>query len=87
MNQELTQIRADINMLFLRVEELDQKIDKIVKNNEGQTTLTQQPEEKRMYPAICHICNDKCAVPFKPHEGAKIKCKQCWLKQKEAEKL
>ena len=86
MNEELTKISNDITMLFVRMDEIRSDILKAInKSDEEQTTFSKPApvEEKKQYQAICHMCESQCTVPFKPHEGAKIKCKQCWLKTKE----
>ncbi len=37
-------------------------------------------EDRKMYPAICSECGEKCEVPFEPVEGKPVKCKECYKK-------
>jgi len=45
----------------------------------------EEPEEKggferKMYKAVCADCGKDCEVPFKPIEGRKIYCRDCYRK-------
>jgi len=36
--------------------------------------------EKRMYPAVCSACGEKCEVPFQPSSDKPIYCNNCFEK-------
>ena len=36
--------------------------------------------ERKMYKATCADCRKECEVPFKPIEGRKIYCRDCYRK-------
>jgi len=38
--------------------------------------------EREMHKAICDDCGKECEVPFKPIEGRKIYCRDCYRKHK-----
>jgi CxxC-x17-CxxC domain-containing protein len=38
---------------------------------------------RKMYKATCSDCGKECEVPFKPMEGKKVRCKDCFRKSKE----
>lgn len=42
--------------------------------------------QRQMYDATCSACNKKTQVPFKPREGSKVFCKECYFKNKNNEK-
>jgi len=38
--------------------------------------------ERKMYKATCADCGNECEVPFKPIEGRKIYCRDCYRKHR-----
>ena len=38
-------------------------------------------EPREMHKAICSECGKECQVPFKPTEGKKVYCKECYAKR------
>ncbi|MDP2926118.1 MAG: hypothetical protein Q8N99_07110 [Nanoarchaeota archaeon] len=38
--------------------------------------------ERQMYKAICSDCGAECEVPFKPEEGKKVRCNDCFRKNR-----
>jgi CxxC-x17-CxxC domain-containing protein len=54
------------------------------------TETTEEPEEtkeeggfeRKMYKAICADCGKECEVPFKPIEGRKVYCRDCYRKHR-----
>jgi len=38
-------------------------------------------EPREMHKAICSECNKECTVPFKPTEGKKVYCRECYAKR------
>ena len=38
--------------------------------------------ERKMYKAICADCGKDCEVPFKPIQGRKIYCRDCYRKHR-----
>lgn len=39
-------------------------------------------EEKKRYPIVCSTCGKDATVPFKPNEGWKVDCLDCYNKRK-----
>ena len=33
---------------------------------------------REMHKAVCSECGQECEVPFKPHEGKPVYCKDCY---------
>ena len=79
MNDE--QIKNDFTMLFVKLDEMSAKLDALLVPKAKQQNLT-QPLERKMWPAVCDICKQNCQVPFKPGQGSRIKCMDCYLRQK-----
>lgn len=38
---------------------------------------------RQMFKATCSDCGKECEVPFKPREGAPVRCNDCFRKSKE----
>lgn len=39
---------------------------------------------REMHKAVCDECKQECEVPFKPTEGKKVYCKDCYAKRRPA---
>lgn len=39
-------------------------------------------DDKRLFPAVCATCHDRCEVPFKPTSGRPVYCQACMAEQK-----
>jgi len=37
---------------------------------------------REMHKVKCSECGQECEVPFKPHEGKPVYCKECYRKRK-----
>jgi len=37
---------------------------------------------REMHKATCSECGNECEVPFKPHEGKPVYCRDCYSKRK-----
>jgi CxxC-x17-CxxC domain-containing protein len=69
--------------------EVEEKIEEEVPKEET-TETTEEPKaevteeksgfERKMYKATCADCRKECEVPFKPIEGRKIYCRDCYRK-------
>jgi CxxC-x17-CxxC domain-containing protein len=40
-------------------------------------------QDREMFDATCTECGQKCKVPFKPTEGKKVLCKDCFMKSRQ----
>lgn len=81
MEQE--KIENEISMIYLRLNNIEEKLDKALMTKEKQTELKPTAPIKTMYPAVCSQCGQSCTVPFKPNDGANIKCISCYRESKE----
>jgi CxxC-x17-CxxC domain-containing protein len=84
MNEKILnedRIINDMAMLFIKLDEISAKIDKIPKSNQP-VLQTETAYVKKQYPAICSICGNQCTVPFKVNPGARVKCMECYTRQK-----
>ena len=71
------------SQLFLRLDILGEKLDMLLSRKETQTQLPPEPVpqvDKPLYTAVCCDCRKQCTVPFKPHAGGAIRCKDCYKK-------
>jgi len=73
------------DLLFIRLEEINNKIDILIKKPQQtyfqpaqQTSFVQQTAPKQQYPAVCSICGQQCTVPFKAKPGSFVKCPSCY---------
>ena len=74
------------------VEEEEEETEPEVEEEEEETT--EEPEEvteeiteqsgfeRKMYKAVCADCGKECEVPFKPIEGRKVYCRDCYRKHR-----
>ncbi len=37
---------------------------------------------REMHKATCADCGEECEVPFKPHEGKPVYCRECYAKHR-----
>jgi len=81
-NEEL--IKNDLLTLHMQLNSIEAKLDKQLENKIVQTELAKPHNKppKTMYPAVCSVCDCNCEVPFKPRQGAAIKCRECWERSK-----
>jgi CxxC-x17-CxxC domain-containing protein len=75
----------DTAQLFMRLQEMDAKLDTLLRNREVQMQFpppqpVQQrpPPQKESWPATCSDCGKSCFIPFKPYPGSPIKCPDCY---------
>ena len=80
-NEEI--IKNDLMTLHLQLNNIESKLDEIINKKDVQQELIKPVEAKKMYPATCSKCGKHTEVPFNPREGAKVKCRDCWLADKE----
>ena len=82
-------------LLFMRLNEMDSKLDKLLLRKETQHTIapfpTQAPvaakPKAQEYEIKCSMCGCVAYVPFEPNPGANnLKCKACYAKSKESER-
>jgi len=51
------------------------------RSSSGGSRFGNRPQQDReMHDATCSECGQKCKVPFKPTEGKKVLCKDCFMK-------
>ena len=78
----MSETENQMNILFIRIEELNGKLDSLLaRNPTTQQTFVPQPQ-KQMFPAICADCKKECTVPFKPNPGGLIRCKECYTQKR-----
>ena len=49
-------------------------------SNQGGFKRNMGPRE--MHKATCADCGGECEVPFKPHEGKPVYCRECYAKHR-----
>jgi len=93
MNEKQTneqQIFQELTSIFLKLDEISAQIAKIPKSNQQQLPNNNpqmpQPETvfppKKQYPTTCAVCGQDCTVPFPVKPGSRVKCMDCYLRQK-----
>lgn len=75
-------IMADLTMIFVRLDEIKALINNIANNKTPQQTTFQPPAPRTQYPAVCSLCGQNCTVPFKVNAGSRVKCMDCYTRQK-----
>ena len=48
-------------------------------NNNRRSFGNNNQGDREMHDATCSECGQKCKVPFKPTEGKKVLCKDCFM--------
>jgi len=68
------------------LEEVEEEVTETTEEPEAETTEEETEEksgfERKMYKAVCADCGNECEVPFKPIEGRKIYCRECYRKHR-----
>jgi CxxC-x17-CxxC domain-containing protein len=52
--------------------------DTLESNEDSREKERKQTPEREMFKAVCSKCDKECEVPFKPDEGKKVYCKDCY---------
>jgi CxxC-x17-CxxC domain-containing protein len=84
MNEKILnedQIRNDLTAIYLKLADISAQIAKIPTSNQMQLQ-TEPIAPKKQYPAVCSICGQTCTVPFAAKPGSRVKCMECYMRQK-----
>lgn len=62
----------------------EEEVTETIEEPEAEVTEEETEEERgferKMYKAVCADCGKDCEVPFKPIQGRKIYCRDCYRK-------
>ena len=63
---------------------VEQPVEEVPKEETKEEPKAEQRSgfEREMHKAVCADCGKDCEVPFKPIEGRKIYCRDCYRKHK-----
>jgi CxxC-x17-CxxC domain-containing protein len=84
MNEKILnedRIINDLTAIFIKLDDISAQIAKIPKSNQPQLQ-TEPVAAKKQYPAVCSICGQTCTVPFAAKPGSRVKCMECYMRQK-----
>ena len=84
MNEKILnedRIINDLTLIFVKLDDISAQIAKIPTSNQPKLQ-TEPVGPKKQYPAVCSICGQQCTVPFAAKPGSRVKCMECYMRQK-----